>query len=245
MKTKSLAIIGREQERCETLLRQLSRIFPELEVRAVPMIQTSAVPFEVPKTSPQIAPVYLFSSPRAVIHFFERATLPDGANVVSIGRGTSRELYKHDVHPGFISSVENAIGMAPEMLAYLKSVIGRSEIIQPTSDIAGDFLQDYFKARGVRYHKLVTYTVAPHDGLPNFVSQLTESPKFVVFYSPSGVRAWAKSSHYRPTAISIGPATTQELINEGWKEIHESRTPDGEDLLAAVTKNIQNNTSNS
>lgn len=163
---KRRAIIGREVGRSTTLYLQLQKIYPQYHVECLPTIITQEVPFTLPHIGVGKSPVLLFTSPRAVEHFYRHhQEWANSIEAVAIGEGTSRALYAAGVHPSFISSEESARGMAPQLLAFLQSILLQRAIIQPTSNIAGDFLQQYFNERGVEYHKLITYQVTPHPEL--------------------------------------------------------------------------------
>lgn len=235
MSKGKFAIIGRELMRSKQIRDQLSATFHSLEVRCIPFITTIEVPFELP--TPRKTPLYLFTSPRNVEIFFKKATLPKEALIASIGFATTKALCDIGHEPHFTSPIENARGMAPELLQYITVQTQQFHIIQPSSNIAGHYLYDFFKEKGFEYTRLVTYEVQSNPELKRQLSLLETPPEWVLFYSPSGVRAWSEVSSSRPLAFSIGPVTTKELEKEGWSEIHESDSPHEIDIIRTITKN--------
>lgn len=234
--TERYAIIGREEERNEHLKALIEATFDGLRICSIPLIQTEGIKFTLPHTC-GAEPIFLFTSPRAVTFFFERAQLPKGALVTSIGHATTRALCQNGVEPHFTSSVESAHGMAPELLHFIKTKVAGYEIIQPCSNIAGNYLEEYFGGVGVPFHKLTTYQVTSHPALSEEIAKLSSPPEWILFYSPSGVRAWSEATEMRTVAFSIGPSTTQELQQQGWQEIHESKSPQKEEIIKTLTKN--------
>lgn len=230
------AIIGREEELSERLKALIEATFDGLSVLSIPLIQAKGVDFQLPKTY-EAEPIFLFTSPRAVSFFFDRAKLPAEAFAVSIGHATTRALCQYGVEPHFTSSIESAHGMAPELLHFLKSRTAGCELVQPCSDIAGNYIEEYFGGIGIPFRKLVTYQVTPHPKLSESIHQLNSAPEWILFYSPSGVRAWSEATEMRVPAFSIGPSTTKELQKQGWTEIHQSVSPQKEAIIKTLTKN--------
>ncbi|MDO5036523.1 MAG: uroporphyrinogen-III synthase [Porphyromonas sp.] len=240
MSYTGMAIIGREAGWSEALRQELSDRYPALEVVSQPMIQTREIDFELPALAPTKTPVYLFTSPRSVRHFLDRTTLPRTAITVALGRGTARALREFGIEPALIGSVETAEGLAPEVHHFLSQREGEHTIIQPTSHIAGNYLRDYLSERGIEYHTVTTYEVVLHPELEAFLAALRRPIAFIIFYSPSGVRAWSHATQLRPRAISIGPVTAEELRRNGWKELYESQGSSDQELLETVINSIQN-----
>ncbi|MBR8702854.1 uroporphyrinogen-III synthase [Porphyromonas levii] len=234
---KPLVILGREEERCLTLLEQLKSAAPDNDYRVVPMIQTQPMPFELPVVEEGKQPVFLFTSPRAVEYFVAQDSLPKGAKVMALGTGTQKAIEESGYKCDLVSSVETTKGMAEELLKYFEASekpIGAYHFIQPTCDIAGDFIQKTLEGAGATYTRLEIYQVVGHPALSEELSQLTQEPKVVLFYSPSGVRSWVGVSDLRPAVVSIGPVTSKELRENGFTTIYESPTPHEEDLLATL-----------
>lgn len=227
-----IAIVGRESERCHSLLSRLKEYYPALDLLAIPMIQTESVPFEPPKT--EATPLYLFTSPRAVDHFSNQATLPQNAIVASIGQATSKTLLMNGIQADITATTENAESFAPELTHFITQAAKPLHVIQPTSDIAGDTLERAIKAIDTPYTKLVTYKTVSH---PRLSTVTNKAPQWILFYSPSSVRAWSEVASARPLAFSIGPSTTKELNKLGWRHVIESTSPHEEDILEMIVNN--------
>lgn len=233
---KKYAIIGREPERSERVRSELVTTFHDLEVLSIPFITIAPVPFELP--NPEKTPLFLFTSPRSVEVFFRSVPqLPKGAYVASIGYATAKTLCNMGIEPHFIGSTENSKSLAPELLQYIGIQSLRFHVIQPTSNIAGRYLDEFFNSRGIEYTRLVTYDVLPDPSLKDRLSQLSGNPEWVLFYSPGGVEAWTAATDMRPLAFAIGPVTAEKLRSTGWDKVYESETPHEIDIIRTIVKN--------
>lgn len=237
MDVKPYAIIGREAERSKQLRERLAALYDGLSIESIPFIETHPLAFDLPDY--QGTTLFLFTSPRAVEMFFQSKKLPNGCLVASIGAATSKALKARGIAPSFTSNIENAKGMAPELLQYIQNNGQAPHIIQPTSNIAGQHLRDYFEARGFEYTLLTTYEVLPSNQLKDKLSRFSHAPEWVMFYSPSGVRAWYEASPFptNPIAFSIGPSTTKKLRKLGWQAIFESNCPHEDDIIETIKNN--------
>lgn len=237
MDVKPYAIIGREAERSKQLRERLAALYDGLSIESIPFIETHPVAFDLPEYKG--TSLFLFTSPRAVEMFFKSIKLPIGCLVASIGAATSKALIARGIAPAFTSNIENAQGMAPELHQNLLSSGQAPHIIQPTSNIAGQHLREYFVARGFEYTLLTTYEVQPSNQLKDKLSHFSHAPEWVMFYSPSGVRAWCEASPFStdPIAFSIGPSTTKELRKLGWQAIFESNCPHKDDIIETIKNN--------
>lgn len=236
---RPLVILGREAERCETLLEQLRAATDVVDFQSLPVIETEAEDFVIPTVEVGKKPVFLFTSPRGVEYFFAKETLPKDAFVVALGKGTQRIIEAHGAECHLVSSIETTKGMAEELANYFGSLdrpITDFHFIQPTCDIAGRGIQKRLESLGAIFTRVESYRVIPHPQLREELSQLTEAPRLVLFYSPSGVRAWKESSELLPAAASIGPVTSKVLKENGFDVICESPTPHEEDLVATVLR---------
>lgn len=234
MDAKPYAIIGREPQRSQSLRNNLSSLLEQLSIECIPFIDTQPVPFDLPKH--EGLPLFLFTSPRAVEMYFNSKRLPNPSSVASIGQATTKALEKQGIIPFFTSQIENAQGMAPKLLQFLQTNQLAPHIIQPTSNIAGHYLHDYFVERGFEYSLLTTYQVTPSVQLTDKLQSYILAPEWVIFYSPSGVRAWSEASPFSsfPPAISIGPTTTKELKKMGARIILETPTPHEDDIIKTI-----------
>lgn len=236
--SKPLVILGREAERCETLLEQLRAATDAVDFRSLPVIETQAEDFVIPSVGDR-KPVFLFTSPRGVEYFFAKETLPKDAFVVALGIGTQRTIEAHGAECHLVSGIETTKGMAEELANYFGSLdrpITDFHFIQPTCDIAGRGIQKRLESLGAIFTRVESYRVIPHPQLREELSQLAEAPRLVLFYSPSGVRAWKESSVLLPAAASIGPVTSKVLKENGFEVICESPTPHEEDLVETILR---------
>lgn len=73
-------------------------------------------------------------------------------------------------------------------------------------DLAGRDLEEGLRARGVEVVRLPVYATRERALAPEEVA-LLERAEVVAFFSPSGVRAFARWTAKRPKAAAIGPST--------------------------------------
>lgn len=230
-------IIAREEERCTTLLQHLRESKPSEVFIALPVIDTGALPFELPEMQAGVQPAFLFTSPRGVEFFVANHQIPDKALVMALGRGTERALLGAGYRCDLVSSVETTKGMAEAIVSYFATIdrpIHDVHFIQPTCDIAGRAIENRLKGLGATFTRVETYAVKGHSELKQKISCLAKTPKLILFYSPSGVRSWVGASELRPPVVSIGPVTSETLRKYGFTVIYESPTPHEQDLLTTT-----------
>lgn len=239
-----LGIIGRERERTTDLATLLKGQLEDTEVMYLPPIETRPCLFNVALFAPAPEKCIIFTSPRGVRHFVDQIGLPTG-RVVAIGLATAMYLESLGVKVWFRSKTETSEGLACELLpvlqAYDQAQSIKSILLQPTSDIAGRYLCDYFVNQGFEYHMVPIYETVSSRYFADELMSLYECPDFFVFYSPSGVDswlealkqvAWAVKDTFLP--ISIGPKTTARLKECGYTHIHEAASPHVQDLAQVI-----------
>ncbi|MDO4695325.1 uroporphyrinogen-III synthase [Porphyromonas sp.] len=241
---RKFGIIGREPKLVNDIVKQVKDVYPELDLLCLPPIRTCQ---NEDVRLPQIAKdrsCIIFSSPRGAQHYIDSFGLPKG-RVVTIGQATELFLSSKGVEVCFRPSVETSQGLVDEFYPILEEYdrnFGiQTVIVQPTSNIAGIYMRNFFSSKGYEYYLIPLYETTPH---PEFVQKLQEVPKcpdFFVFCSPSGVQAWSEALEKVSwsldedfVAVSIGPKTSQALIDLGYKNIREASTPHSEDIAKEI-----------
>ena len=243
-----LGIIGREEEMVRYIVERVKSTVSDVELLCMPPIITRACE-EVGAFDLKGGGCIIFTSPRGVRHFIDRFGLPE-CRVVSIGLSTQRLLESEGVKVWFRPFVETSQGLAEELLPLLKAFDAENNIktslLQPSSDIAGLYLKEYFEAHGFDYRLVPIYETILNPLFPEMLQGLSRCPDFFVFYSPSGVTSWVKAVQTVPwvigeafVAVSIGPKTTGELVRCGYKNICEAASPHPEDVVRVVVDSIE------
>lgn len=248
---KGIGIIGREHTLVAQVMNHLEGILSDVSVISIPTIVTEDVPFDERLFEGADSPgtCVVFTSPRSVTHFTNRYSKPI-ARAIAIGKATAIKLQGLGISPWFLPTEETSEGLAEELLPLLRdhdrTVECKSRLIQPSSDIAGRYLQDYFSANGYEYHVVATYRTIPNPLLVDALCKLDSSPLFFVFFSPSGVSAWQEALAHVPwrlrndfVAVSIGPKTTAALKGSGYTKIIEADSPHSNDIAKAILKSSE------
>ena len=230
-------LVGREESRSLRLKERMSEVLPEVSLLFVPFIRTRSLPFSLNLTGDKHA--FVFTSPGSVEHF-DFKMLPSSSILCALGVATARHLSEKGHKVDFVSEKENAREMAPELSDFLHTSGNNAlHIIQPCSDISGDYLREYMRKSGFRYDKVTTYCTEPSPELKAREVEIDDfAPECILFYSPSGVRAWMQEREPLP-AISIGPSTTETLMELGFREITESPSPHPEDIADTIHRYSQ------
>lgn len=229
-----IAIIGREKEMCTHILDELRATYQDYEIRAIPLIKSEGIPFELPHSTRK--QMFLFTSPRAVEHFLERHNIPEGSEVATLGHRTTRTLCNHGIEPNMTGRFKDAVGMPPELLNYMRYTASNYQIVLPTYGNGVHHYGDSLREQSIDFTTLQVYKVSPHPKLSENLAKIEDKPKWVLFFSPVSVQAWVGATDWRPTAISVDRATSCELRNQGFNNIFESSSPHHFDLLNTIIK---------
>lgn len=221
-------VIGRSAEQVKGLVAALQRLDPQLRIQCIPLITT--LPLDVPLPEPDTYDTLLFTSQNAVRFFLEKGGKVEGKRLLAIGEATARAL-PAPCH--FISGAGHADGMADELLSLVDD-LRDCRILYPTSALSERLLEKRLAPVVASFLTLPIYTSAPHPAL----STADLSADYALYYSPSGVSAWAKKNADRPTAISIGPSTTSRLKKLGWTHIIEANAPTEEALYKTLKEQL-------
>ncbi|MFN4070547.1 MAG: uroporphyrinogen-III synthase, partial [Thermus caldifontis] len=92
--------------------------------------------------------------------------------------------------------------------------------------------EEGLRARGMEVERLEVYATQERELSPEEVA-LLEAAQVVAFFSPSGVRAYARWTKRRPKAACIGPSTAKEALALGFPVV-EAEVPGLEGLFQAI-----------
>lgn len=198
---------------------------------------------EVIKTIPRtLEPFHLgghsliFTSISAVDSFFANGFVPnenfrdkDFNKIYAVGLKTKKELRKHGY--GTFKVVRNGATLSDFILknsAYEK-------FLHFCGNLALDVLDKSLPLQNIFYKKIPVYdTVLLYP-------KITDNYDAVCFFSPSGVRSFAKFNSFEGKKIfSIGETTTAEIRKFTQEKIFTSERNTLEDLLGILVRNLNN-----
>ncbi len=191
------------------------------------VIKTSAVevaPFDLEDYS------LIFSSVNAVTHFFENGfTLDEDFTgnhynkVYAVGIQTKRALRKY----GY--GTFKVLRTAKELSEFIIENSTKEKFIHFCGNLALNVLNKALPLQNIRYKKVVIYTTEL------LYPTINQEYSGICFFSPSGVRSFAKNNTFKDLAIfSIGHTTTNELLKHTQNKIITSNESNLEDLLQLI-----------
>ena len=138
--------------------------------------------------------------------------------VAAVGEGTAGVLRAGGLPPAFLPPRATAKDLA-------QSFPQAQRVLFVAGDLAGRDLEEGLRARGVEVVRLPVYATR----------ERALAPEEVAFFSPSGVRAFARWTAKRPKAAAIGPSTGEEARRLGFPVV-EAESPGLEGLFAALLR---------
>ncbi len=145
--------------------------------------------------------------------------------VAAVGEGTGEVLRAGGLAPAFLPPRATAQDLA-------RAFPEAESVLFVAGDLAGRDLEAGLRERGVRVERLEVYATRERALAPEEVALLEEA-RVVAFFSPSGVRAFARWTPRRPLAASIGPSTAQAARELGFF-VYEAEAPGLEGLWRAI-----------
>ncbi|GAB5603382.1 uroporphyrinogen-III synthase [Thermus sp. FJN-A] len=164
---------------------------------------------------------------------WERAGKPP-LKVAAVGEGTAEVLRAGGLAPAFVPPRATAQDLA-------RGFPRAERVLFVAGDLAGRDLEEGLRARGVRVERQEVYATRERALSPE-ERGLLERAQVVAFFSPSGVRAFARHTERRPRAAAIGPSTAQEARRLGFPVV-EAENPGLEGLWQALRKALGYNAS--
>lgn len=145
--------------------------------------------------------------------------------VAAVGEGTGEVLRQGGLSPAFLPPRATAKDLA---VAFPPA----QKVLFVAGDLAGRDLEEGLRARGMEVERLEVYATQERELSPEEVA-LLEAAQVVAFFSPSGVRAYARWTKRRPKAACIGPSTAKEALALGFPVV-EAEVPGLEGLFQAI-----------
>ncbi|WP_262149891.1 uroporphyrinogen-III synthase [Chryseobacterium foetidum] len=176
----------------------------------------------------------IFTSANGVKSFFENGFKPDEDftsknynKIYCVGEKTKRELRKNGF--GTFKVLKNA----ETLLKFIIEKCSQQKFIHFCGNLALDVLDKKLPLQNIQYKKVVVYETEELN------PTITEKYHAIVFFSPSGVRSFAKNNPLENTLLfSIGETTSKELKKFTDNKIFTSRKNNLEDLLKMLSANL-------
>jgi uroporphyrinogen III methyltransferase / synthase len=210
-------------------------------VARAPVIRTSPLPG--PPLDPTRYDLVCLTSPVGVAAFFERLAAGRrdvralaGTRVAAIGPGTAAALAEHGIVADIVPERAVAEGLL-EALSDLVPPVRRALIARARE--GRDVLADGLRERGVEVEVLPLYETLPQPLSPAELAAVGQAD-YITFASSSAVRhlmaALGSSSDISPATriVSIGPATSKTLREQGLEPHVEAADHDLEGLIDAL-----------
>ena len=176
----------------------------------------------------------IFTSPNGVTAFFENGfsanenfTSPKNYNkIYVVGSQTKRELRKY--HLGTFKLCKNA----NELSCFISENSVNETFIHFCANIAVSILDKKLPLQNISYKKVPIYNTQL------LYPKIDEKYQAIVFFSPSGVRSFAKFNDFGDaTLFSIGKTTSAELEKLTQKKIITSSKNNLSDILNLILAN--------
>ncbi|MBK1894583.1 uroporphyrinogen-III synthase [Chryseobacterium paridis] len=199
---------------------------------------------EVIKTTPiQVRPFDLknysliFTSANGVIAFFknhfkpnENFTTKNYNKIYCVGEKTKRELRKNGF--GTFKVLKNAETLSEFIIGHCP----HEQFIHFCGNLAIDVLDNALPLQNIKYKKVIVYNTEETNPL------VTEKYHAIVFFSPSGVRSFAKQNSLDNLKLfSIGETTSNELRKYTQEKIFTSEGNNLISITEMIRREVNNN----
>ncbi|GAA6756705.1 uroporphyrinogen-III synthase [Thermus thalpophilus] len=163
---------------------------------------------------------------RRLLGAWERAGRPP-LRVAAVGEGTGEVLRQGGLPPAFLPERATAKDLA-------EAFPEAKRVLFVAGDLAGGELERGLRGRGVEVVRLEVYATRER-ALSPAERRLLEEAEVAAFFSPSGVRAYARWTGRRPKAACIGPATAEAAAALGFP-VFAAEEPGLEGLFQAILR---------
>lgn len=179
----------------------------------------------------------IFTSAKGVTSFFENQFKPNEDftaknynKIYCVGEKTKRELRKHGF--GTFKVLKNAETLS----AFIIGNCPHEKFIHFCGNLAIDVLDKELPLQNIKYQKITVYNTEEIN------PSITEKYHAIVFFSPSGVRSFAKlNSLDHMKLFSIGETTSNELKKYTQERIFTSEGNNLISILEMIRREINNN----
>ncbi len=174
-----------------------------------------------------------FTSSNAVHHFFEqKIELPTVLSVACIGMATEAALNLHGIKTSFVASEGTGESLANDFLKQFSD--SKGTILYPTTSSADDNIQTIIEKSAWKLNRINIYETAEKEiDLNLFAGKNIDK---VLVYSSSAVKPInqiLKKLNLNPKWISIGPKTSEAIIQSGNAVFSEAEFPETGNILEA------------
>lgn len=199
---------------------------------------------EVIKTIPILIPPFdlknyslIFTSANGVNSFFknhfkpnEDFTAKNYNKIYCVGEKTKRALRKHGF--GTFKVLKNAETLSEFIIRHCP----HEQFTHFCGNLAIDVLDNELPLQNIKYRKVIVYNTEEINPL------ITEKYHAIVFFSPSGVRSFAKRNSFENMKLfSIGETTSNELRKHTQEKIFTSGGNNLVSILEMIRREINNN----
>ncbi|WP_027381031.1 uroporphyrinogen-III synthase [Chryseobacterium daeguense] len=201
----------------------------DISADCVEVIKTNTIkvsPFDLKNYS------LIFTSVNGVSSFFknhfkpnEDFTAKNYNKIYCVGEKTKRELRKHGY--GTFKVLKNAEALSKFIITHCQ----HENFLHFCGNMALDVLDKNLPLQNIKYKKITVYNTQ------ELYPQITEKYHAAVFFSPSGVRSFAKQNSFDGLMLfSIGETTSKEIKKYTSKQTFTSQ----ENTLASILELMQN-----
>lgn len=205
----------------------------DISVDCIEVIKTSAIqvsPFDLKNYS------LIFTSVNGVKSFFKNGfqanedfTAKDYNRIYCVGDKTKKELRKNGF--GTFKVLKNAATLSKFIIKHCQ----HEKFLHFCGNIAINILDKNLPLQNIQYKKIVVYHTEELHPL------ITEKYHAAVFFSPSGVRSFAKQNSFNDMMLfSIGETTSGELRKYTSKPVFTSEGNNLPSVLSLIKKRILN-----
>lgn len=179
----------------------------------------------------------IFTSAKGVTAFFENRFRPsedftarNHNKIYCVGEKTKRELRKYGF--GAFKVLKNAEALSEFIINHCP----QEEFVHFCGNLALDIVNSNLPLQNIKYQKVTVYRTEELNPL------ITEKYHAIVFFSPSGVRSFAKLNSLEGMKLfSIGETTSNELRKYIQEKVITSESNNLASILELVRSEIGNN----
>ncbi|KQT24316.1 uroporphyrinogen-III synthase [Chryseobacterium sp. Leaf405] len=199
----------------------------------VEVIKTNSIrikPFDLKNHS------LIFTSSNGVGSFFKNGFKPNEDftaknynKIYCVGEKTKRELRKHGF--GTFKVLKNAETLSKFIISYCQD----ESFLHFCGNLAISVLDNELPLQNIQYKKVTVYNTEETQPL------IPEKYHAAVFFSPSGVRSFAKQNSFENMMLfSIGKTTSKELTKHTESKIFTSNKNTLSNLLSVIRETLKN-----
>jgi uroporphyrinogen-III synthase len=199
----------------------------DISVDFVEVIKTNSIkthPFDLKNYS------LIFTSVNGVISFFKNGFKPNEDftaknynKIYCVGEKTKRELRKNGF--GTFKVLKNAETLSK----FITNHCQHEKFLHFCGNLAISVLDNELPLQNIKYEKITVYNTSEINPL------ITEKYHAAVFFSPSGVRSFAKQNSFQDMMLfSIGETTSNEIRKYTKSEIFTSKKNTLANLLSVI-----------